>query len=329
MLLIEGYPILICFRQHSLVPNIEPACHPHDILQGMDSAVELHLRELIFEQLTELVSEYGALKRAQFETLKIGDKTRRIIDRSKGIWNPSDLLGTLSIVSSPDGGYQDTFVGDSLLAYDYQRDNPEGDNVKMRRALELGLPLILLRKIKKDGVYVPIFPAYVIADDTANQQFLIALDASLRTVADPFHLGPIEWAYAERAMKQRLHQPEFRGRIMYAYEQRCTVCALKHGKLLDAAHIVGDDKLHGVPSVDNGLSLCKIHHAAYDTNLLGISPDYVVRINGELMHETDGPMLLHGLQEMDGRGLTLPKRRADRPSKDRLAERFAEFKAAS
>ena len=192
-------------------------------------------------------TKYGALKRAQFETLKVGDQTRRIIDRSKGIWNPSDLLGTLSIVSSPDGGYSDTFVGESLSAYDYQRDSTEGDNVEMRRALELGLPIILLRKIKKNGVYVPVFPAYVIADNTANHRFMIALDESLRNVADPLHLKPIERAYAERAMKQRLHQPEFRGRILYVYEQRCTVCALKHGKLLDAAHIIGDDKLHGVP----------------------------------------------------------------------------------
>jgi len=38
---------------------------------------------------------------------------------------------------------------------------------------------------------------------------------------------------------------------------------------------------------------------------------------------------LHGLQEMDGRTLTLPKRRVDRPSKDRLAERFEEFLATS
>ena len=117
---------------------------------------------------------------------------------------------------------------------------------------------------------------------------MIALDESLRNVSDPLHLKPIERAYAERSMKQRLHQPEFRGRILHAYEQRCTICALKHGKLLDAAHIIGDDKPHGVPSVDNGLSLCKIHHAAYDANLLGISPDYVVRINSELMDEIEG-----------------------------------------
>jgi putative restriction endonuclease len=47
------------------------------------------------------------------------------------------------------------------------------------------------------------------------------------------------------------------------------------------------------------------------------------------MNEVDGPMLRHGLQEMDGRGIKLPKRPADQPSKDRLAERFDEFKTAS
>lgn len=293
----------------------------------MDSVVELDLRHLIFERLAELATEHGIVTRAQLESLQAGGATHRLIDRNRGIWNPKDMAATLSIVSSPDGPYADQHVSESLFAYDYRAGSTDGDNRKMRRAYELGLPIILLRKIET-GIYVPIFPTYVVADDIANRRFMIALDESLLSVADPLHLKPIERVYAERAMKQRLHQPEFRGRIMLAYEQRCTVCTLKHGKLLDAAHIIGDDKPHGVASVDNGLSLCKIHHAAYDANLLGISPDYVVRINSELMDEVDGPMLQHGLKEMDGRGLTLPRRRSDRPSKDRLAERFDEFKAA-
>ena len=294
----------------------------------MDSQVELHLRRLIFDRLSELVAENGVVTRSQLESLQVGGETRRVIDQSRGIWNPRDLLATLSVVSSPDGPYEDTHLGDSLFAYAYRKGSTAGDNLKMRRAVELGLPIILLRKIRA-GLYVPVFPAYVVKDDIANRQFLIALDESLKSVTDPLHLEPIEREYAQRAMKQRLHQPEFRGRIMLAYEHKCTVCTLRHGKLLDAAHIVGDDKPHGLPLVENGLSLCKIHHAAYDTNLLGISPDYIVRINEELMNEADGPMLLHGLQEMDRRLLTLPKRRADRPSKDRLAERFEEFQAAS
>jgi putative restriction endonuclease len=293
----------------------------------MDSEVELHLRQLIFKRLAEIVADHGVVTRPELETLQVGDETRRIIDRNRGIWNPQSMLATLSVISNPAGPYADADVGDSLFAYDYRAGSTDGDNKKMRRAYELGLPIVLLRTIRA-GVFVPVFPVYVVQDDFDNRQFVLALDESLRFVADPLHLKPIEREYAIRAIKQRLHQPEFRGRIMLAYNESCTICTLKHGRLLDAAHIIGDDKPHGVPVVDNGLSMCKIHHAAYDANLLGISPDYIVRINGDLMDEIDGPMLRHGLQEMDGRAINLPKRRADHPSRDRLAERFNEFKTA-
>jgi len=293
----------------------------------MDSEAELHLRRLIFDRLAEIVAEHGVVTRPELEALQVGNETRRIIDRNRGIWNPQSMLATLSVISNPAGPYADADVGDSLFAYDYRAGSTDGDNKKMRRAYELGLPIILLRTIRP-GLFVPVFPVYVVKDDIANRQFVLALDESLRFVSDPLHLKPIEREYAIRAIKQRLHQPEFRGRIMLAYNESCTVCSLKHGRLLDAAHIIGDDKPHGVPVVDNGLSMCKIHHAAYDANLLGISPDYVVRINSELMDEVDGPMLRHGLQEMDGRPITLPKRPNDRPSTERLAERFGEFKMA-
>ena len=73
---------------------------------------------------------------------------------------------------------------------------------------------------------------------------------------------------------------------------------LHHGSLLDAAHIVPDTEPAGIPTTPNGLALCKIHHAAYDQNMLGVSPDYKVSINREVLAEVDGPMLKHGLQEM-------------------------------
>lgn len=114
---------------------------------------------------------------------------------------------------------------------------------------------------------------------------------------------------------------------MLAYESRCTVCTLRHPELLDAAHITEGSSEHGEPSVSNGLSLCKIHHAAYDRRLLGISPEYRVHIDQRLLDEIDGPMLRHGLQEMHGRELTLPTRRADRTDRDRLRQRFFLFGA--
>ncbi|WFR74686.1 HNH endonuclease signature motif containing protein [Prescottella defluvii] len=59
---------------------------------------------------------------------------------------------------------------------------------------------------------------------------------------------------------------------MRAYETRCAVCSLAHGSLLDAAHIVSDGHDAGIASVRNGLALCKIHHAAFDVRILGITP---------------------------------------------------------
>ncbi|MFZ5869883.1 MAG: HNH endonuclease [Actinomycetota bacterium] len=126
-------------------------------------------------------------------------------------------------------------------------------------------------------------------------------------------------------VRQRLHQPEFRGRVIRAYATRCAICSLRHGELLDAAHITADSEAGGLPVVSNGLSLCKIHHSAYDARLLGISPDYTVHIDRDLLVEVDGPMLEHGIQAMHGRRLLLPGRAADWPDRDRLAARFESF----
>lgn len=40
----------------------------------------------------------------------------------------------------------------------------------------------------------------------------------------------------------------------------------------------------------------QIHHAAYDQHLIGVSPDYEVHVNRDLLLEEDGPTLEHGLR---------------------------------
>jgi hypothetical protein len=47
----------------------------------------------------------------------------------------------------------------------------------------------------------------------------------------------------------------------------------------------------GDPLVSNGLSLCSIHHRAFDQDLVGISPDYGIRVAEQLLEDEDGPML--------------------------------------
>ena len=277
---------------------------------------------------TVAMSATGALTRDQLSAFDLDGQPWRLIDRSRGIRNPRVLAATLSIVSSPDGPYEDEALTGGLFRYDYRSGSDAGDNTKLRRAYELDLPLILLRKISP-GSYLPTFPVYIVADDRAARQVYIALDESLRFLRDPMHLNGEEQRYAQRIARQRLHQPAFRARVLQAYEIRCCICSLRHGNLLDAAHITPDAAEGSSASVTNGLSMCKIHHAAFDGNMLGISPDYEVHIAERLLDEIDGPMLQHGLKEMNGRPLTVPARPRERPDRERLAERYNSFRDAA
>jgi putative restriction endonuclease len=77
------------------------------------------------------------------------------------------------------------------------------------------------------------------------------------------------------------------------------------------------------------MALCKIHHAAFDRHFLGITPHLKVQINSRLLNEVDGPMLKHGLQEMHGTTIGVPRSVATQPDPGRLEVRYEQFKAAS
>jgi putative restriction endonuclease len=139
---------------------------------------------------------------------------------------------------------------------------------------------------------------------------------------------PIERRYVVREVKARLHQARFRGRVVPAYESQCAICRLRELRLLDAAHIIGDLEERGEPVVSNGLSLCSIHHRAFDQNLVGVSPAYMVRVSPRLLEDEDGPML-DVLQQADGRTIELPRRKTWHPDRVLLAERFERFSAAA
>lgn len=192
--------------------------------------------------------------------------------------------------------------------------------------MTLGLPIIRMNKIAPSA-YAPIYPVFVVGDNPIAREFTLTVDERLHALPGSAPLSALERAYAERIVRQRVHQPAFRARIMLAYEGTCCVCDLKHPELLDAAHIIEDKQDSGDPIISNGLSLCKIHHAAFDRSLLGITPGYEVRINQRLLEEVDGPMLRHGLQDMHGRSLKIPRARRDRPDPERLHQRYLGFKA--
>jgi putative restriction endonuclease len=47
-------------------------------------------------------------------------------------------------------------------------------------------------------------------------------------------------------------------------------------RLLDAAHIVPVEHKRGTDEIKNGLSLCALHHRAFDHALIGVRTDYTI-----------------------------------------------------
>ena len=126
-----------------------------------------------------------------------------------------------------------------------------------------------------------------------------------------------------------MHQRGFRERVLHAYRSQCSLCKLKHLELLDAAHIIPDGEPESRPTVDNGLSLCKLHHAAFDSFIIGITPDYKIEVRKDILDETDGPMLQHALKGLHSNKIILPNHEKDYPNKSFLDIRYQRFRDAS
>jgi putative restriction endonuclease len=72
----------------------------------------------------------------------------------------------------------------------------------------------------------------------------------------------------------------------------------------------------------------KLHHAAFGKYFLGIRPDYVIEIRKDVLAEEDGPMLIHGLKELNNKKIILPSPRKLSRDPLLLELRYEEFRAA-
>lgn len=253
---------------------------------------------------------------------------------AKGIWKPKTMQLPLSIITKFEGPYSDSFTKEGLLAYSYRGtkvDINHSDNAGLREVMKQKLPLVYFSGVGK-GRYFAAFPVYIIHDNPSRLTFTVQVDqmTALSKPQEAEDTDSTHWRrkYATTSTKIRLHQQYFRERVLTAYHHQCTLCQLKHSELLDAAHIIPDTDELGAPIVPNGLSLCKIHHAAFDSNIIGINTDYEIKIRSDILEEINGPILKYGIQELNNQKLILPSRNKDWPDKERLEIRFDKFRNA-
>jgi putative restriction endonuclease len=250
----------------------------------------------------------------------------------KGIWKPAGMELPISILSTFESKYEDALDrSDQIINYNYRDLNPSHyDNVALQKVMQHKIPLVYLFGIGENK-YVPVWPVYIVEDNPQNYSVKVLVDdmayllkdSQLDSAADNSRR-----AYITANSLIRVHQKGFREKVIRAYHNQCALCRLKHPELLDAAHIIGDKEDLGEPIIQNGLSLCKIHHAAFDKYIIGITPDYEVKVRQDVLEEVDGPMLKYGLQSLNNTPLILPKNRHNYPDQWRLELRFDIFRKA-
>lgn len=293
---------------------------------------DVEIRRAAFAWLGEQVEAHGQVLSRELLAKGFPYNGERIpLVSPQGIFKPRQMALPLSITTIAEGPYQDAF-GASLLRYRYRGSDPNHrDNAGLRELILRREPLIYFHALIK-GKYLAVWPVFVVDDDPAALTFSVAVDDSLAlkagvemsTVAEDA-VAEIRRGYITATVRRRIHQAAFRERVIDAYQQQCALCHLKHEELLDAAHILADADPQGEPVVPNGIALCKLHHAAFDHFFLSVRPDYTIEIRRDVLQESDGPMLKHGLQGMHGQPMQLPTRIVLRPSPALLEQRHRRF----
>ena len=259
----------------------------------------------------------------------------------QGIFKPQRMELPLSITTTWNGPYDDGFRGDDVLHYRYRGADPEHrDNVGLREAMRRRVPLVYFHGFVR-GRYVAVWPVFIVGDDPGALTFSVQVDARaetgrrLRVAQPPAGFDDLaaddpgtnaRRSYITALVRVRLHQRSFHERVMEAYQHQCALCRLRHEELLDAAHIIPDNEPDSEPVVPNGVALCKLHHAAFDSYFFGIRPDCTVEVRDEILREEDGPMLRHGLQGIHNQLIHRPSSPLLRPDPTFLERRYERFR---
>lgn len=259
--------------------------------------------------------------------------------KASGIFKPKQMTrGLLSIKTTlPRQGrvniYSDELSADGFFRYSLQRGDPyQGDNKRLWESYEGRSAFIYFYAIAP-AVYKAIWPCFITAIHPELRYCEIAVGDDNNGATDSQALvsyqvpDPIERRYRVAESKQRIHQASFREQVLKAYGNKCAITGLPVPTLLEAAHITPDRDPEGEACVTNGIALSRIHHRAFDANLLGIDGDYRIHVSDKIFSMDDGPLLEQGMKPFHTKLITLPVHPKKRPDQDRLNARFAQYLA--
>ncbi|WP_299233625.1 HNH endonuclease [uncultured Halomonas sp.] len=300
--------------------------------------IDTRLRQAAFQRLEALNQQYSndVPWEAIAKPIPLDGESFFIASRAIGIFQPRQMPdGILSIKTVvPKQGriniYSDATSDEGGFWYSLEAGGTaKRANRQLLISYERQDPIIYLVGVAP-GRYLPLWPCYIDNVDLAKELCHVSMHdraGQARHVAEShgtYTVDEIEKRYVIREAKTRVHQAEFRARVMLAYSNRCAMTGLPVPQLLEAAHIIPDTHQDSTAEVSNGISLSRLHHRAYDADLIGIDPDYRIHLNDNLLSTQDGP-LLESMKQLNGQRIAIPRNDRDRPSQEALELRYQRF----
>ncbi|WP_136248313.1 HNH endonuclease [Halomonas borealis] len=300
--------------------------------------IDTRIRQAAFQRLKAISQEYSSDVpwNEVAEPVNFDDGTCFLASRAIGIFKPKQMPdGILSIKTVvPKQGriniYSDGASDDGGFWYSLESGGlAKPANRQLVISYERKDPIIYLMGVAP-GRYFPLWPCYIDSIDTSRKMCHISMHdhiGDIQNVAEPtagYQVDDLEKHHIIREVKTRVHQAEFRARVMQAYSNRCAMTGLPVPQLLEAAHIIPDNHQASTAEVSNGISLSRLHHRAYDAGLVGIDPDYIIHLNEKLLTTKDGP-LLDSMKQLNGQKISLPHNTGQRPNREALELRYQQF----
>lgn len=244
---------------------------------------------------------------------------------------PSEAIGEVTLLLGWHSGYE-VFVGFDIKKHVGQASQSPSIQVK-EETLQSAHTRAFAIYHRQNGEIAVAFRPEFLAEYALNASSLhmtgkAATDMSLLNSLDTLTETQIvavknqERQVVLSQIARKFRATDFRRRVLGAYEHRCAVCGVQL-ELIDAAHIIPVAALTSTDETKNGIALCKLHHTAFDRNLISFDERYKIEVSDSEVSRLTAANLAGGLREFKQQlrtAIILPADRRDYPSPEYIAE---------